>query len=164
MVYRVLAVGVDVLHAAAMVLWVGGIPLLFWRRWPRWTRAYVYYSIGFIVVSQVSDFWLGECFLTTLARYLYDLGGEAESTRTWFTVRLAERVFRLRPSEAAVRVATKALILIVCAGTLLDLYRARRATSSPPRYDRVGTPGMGGDRLSDGLHDAGGTPHRSPGQ
>lgn len=124
--YSFLAGIVDFLHAAAMVLWVGGIPLLFWRRWPRLTTFYIYYSIIFIIISQVSDYWLGECFLTTVARALRRLGGTAEPDRTWFTVRLAEQVFRLRPSEAAVRVVTKVLILIVCVGTLVHMGRTRR--------------------------------------
>ncbi len=134
--YPFLADVVDVLHAAAMVLWVGGVPLLVWRRWPRLTTFYIHYSIIFIIISQTSDYWLGECFLTTLARYLRRLGGTAEPEPTWFTVRLAEQVFRLRPSEAAVRVATKVLIFIVCVGLLVHMVRGRRIGRAPGRYPR----------------------------
>jgi len=132
--YSFLADVVDVLHAGAMVAWVGGLPLLFWRRWPRLTTLYIYYSILFILVSQVSDFVLGECFLTTLARALRHLGGVTEPDRTWFTIRMAEQVFRLRPSEAAVRVVTKVLVLIVCVGTLIHMFRTHRTGPTLRRY------------------------------
>src|SRR6185369_14576291 len=61
----VLASMVDFVHALFMAVWVLGLPLLFWRRFPRATWWYAVYAVTFIVLSQGSRIWLGECFLTT---------------------------------------------------------------------------------------------------
>ncbi len=114
----------DALHALLMVLWITGIPLLFWHRWPRLSRAYAAYSIAFIVVSQGSQWLLGECFLTTWARYFWLRGSGAppnELHRDWFTVRCAEAVFHMRPSQRAVSIAWETLVLVSSVGMLVWL-------------------------------------------
>jgi hypothetical protein len=134
MAAAVLAATVDLVHALLMAAWALGLPLLFWRRWPRATRAYAAYAIAFVVVNQLSQALLGECILTVVARALWehapagaDLGG-AGATDEWFTVRLARAVFGLTPSHHAIKVASEVLILATAAGVLVR----------PPRRD--GTP------------------------
>ncbi len=112
-----LAASIDFVHALLMAAWVCGLPLLFWRRWPRLTRAYGVYAVAFIVVSQASHFALGECFLTTLARMCLRSATTAVSSE-WFTVRVAQAVFHLTPSHRSVVWISEALILITAIGVL----------------------------------------------
>jgi hypothetical protein len=102
-----------------MAAWVLGLPLLFWHRWRRWTRAYALYAIGFVVVNQLSHALLGECVLTTLARACWRSapgGGGSAASDEWFTVRIAQAVFRLTPSHRTIKLASEALILLTAAG------------------------------------------------
>lgn len=128
------AVAVDVVHALLMVAWVLGLPMLLWHRWPRLTRAYAWYSVVFVVINVVSQWTLDECFLTTLARFLWKSGGAGvpDNVDEWFSVRFAELVFRMTPSHAAVKRATEALIFVTAVGVLHTM-RKLRATSSAPR-------------------------------
>lgn len=125
----VLASAVDVLHALFMVLWVVGLPLLFWHRWPRATVAYGVYALVFAAVNQGSHLLLGECFLTTIARAVWQRSGAATPAHAdeWFTVRLAERVFALTPSHQGVKLVTEALIVIIAIGTLYSMHGLRGA-------------------------------------
>lgn len=118
---------VDFFHALAMASWVAGLPLLVWHRWPRLTRAYGIYAVSFIVLSQVSQMVLGECFLTTLARVCWDRADGAASSSEWFTVRIAHAVFRMTPSHRAISLISEALILITAGGVLFSLKRAHGA-------------------------------------
>jgi hypothetical protein len=89
-----LAIGTDFIHITFMVLWAVGLPLLVWHRWPRLSLAYTVYAIAFVIVSQLSHYTLGECFLTTLSRYLWELAGAgADGT---FTGRLVIMVAGVR--------------------------------------------------------------------
>src|SRR2546421_10813670 len=101
--WSMLGASLDLLHALLMAAWVLGLPLLFWRRPPGAARAYGVYAIGFIVVSQGSHAALGECFLTAVARACWRhaslLGGSAQVSNEWFTVRLSQAIFRLTPSH-----------------------------------------------------------------
>jgi hypothetical protein len=126
---RDLARIVEVVHALLLVVWIVGMPLLFWRRWPRLTRWYGIYAISFVLLSQGSHHLLGECFVTTLARHLWESGAADPSRELdeWFTVRLAQRVFGLSPSHRSVILVWEAGILITAVGALLSL-RSRRRT------------------------------------
>src|SRR5258708_20582068 len=91
MTYDALAAALDAVHALLMVVWMASIPLLFSRRWLRLSRVCAIYSIAFIVVSQTSQWLLGECFLTTWARWLWRRGSGTppfERHADWFTLRL----------------------------------------------------------------------------
>ena len=115
----VLGASIDFIHAFLMAAWVMGIPLLFWHRWPRITQVYAVYAIGFIVINQLSDVILGECFLTTLAGMAWETAPHAASpspSREWFTVRLAGAIFRLTPSHRAIKLVSEGLILLTAAG------------------------------------------------
>ena len=126
-VYAFFAVTVDALHALLMVLWVGGLPLLFWHRWPRLTTWYGSFAIAFIVLNQASRFFLGECFLTTIARAFWD---RARFTRPahvdeWFTVRFATLVFHMTPTHRSIAVVSEALIFVTAMGALYSIRRLR---------------------------------------
>jgi hypothetical protein len=117
---QVLGSTVDVVHALLMAAWVVGLPLLFLRRWPRTTRIYGVYAISFIVMSQVSQITLGECFLTTISRGLWESSpGAARGSDEWFTVRLAKWVFDKTPSHRAIVLLSEFLILLTATGALM---------------------------------------------
>ncbi|MGZ3420303.1 MAG: hypothetical protein ACXWUG_00530 [Polyangiales bacterium] len=119
-----LSVTIDVAHALAMVVWVGGLPLLFASRWPQLTRVYAIYALAFVVLSQGSQWVLGECFLTTLARTA--LGG-GNVSREWFTVRLARTVFGLAPSERVVSVSFDIFVALLAIGWIANQWRRARS-------------------------------------
>lgn len=128
--YPVLGSLVDFVHALLMVAWVAGLPLLFWRKYPRLTAGYAVYSIGFIVAYQVSRLvFHGECFMTALSRWFWEKGGAPSAPEEWFTVRVATAIFRMTPSHKAVNMTAQALILITAMGMLVTLYRRRGARS-----------------------------------
>jgi hypothetical protein len=132
--WQMLGSVVDAFHALLMAAWVLGLPLLFWPRWPRLTRAYGIYAIGFILGSQASHLLLGECVFTRLARFFWELPGPGDpraSSREWFTVRLAEAVFHLTPSHRSIVLVSEGFILATAVGVLVSL-----RVSSPSREDR----------------------------
>jgi hypothetical protein len=126
--WHVLGASVDFLHAAAMAAWIAGLPLLFLgRRWPRASRAYVIFALAFIVLNQASHYLLGECFLTTIARWLYLHDRSGTASYEWFTVRLAEAVFRMAPSHRSIVVVGQALVAATAVGALVWLHHRRVA-------------------------------------
>jgi hypothetical protein len=116
-----------------MVGWVAGLPLLFWHRFPRATRWYAIYAVVFIVINQGSRFLLGECFLTTIARMLWEHGGAPPRTAPgeWFTVRMAMMVFHLIPSHRSIKLLSELLIFVTAVGMLVSMRRARKAHGAP---------------------------------
>ena len=126
-VYAFFAVTVDVLHALLMVLWVGGLPLLFWHRWPRLTTWYGSFAIAFIVLNQVSRFFLGECFLTTIARAFWERAWFTRPAHVdeWFTVRFATVVFHMTPTHRSIALVSEALIFVTALGALYSMRRLR---------------------------------------
>jgi hypothetical protein len=129
-----LAVAVDVLHAAAMVVWLAGLPLLLWHRWPRLTRVYAAYAVLFVVAYQVSRLALGECFLTTIARDLWNSGSAASAppdVEEWFTVRLARAVFSATPSHRAIIWISQILSVGTAIGALVVVRRTLHRKELP---------------------------------
>jgi hypothetical protein len=129
-----LAAYVDVAHAALMAAWVLGLPMLFVRRWPAWTRAYCVYAIAFVAINLASRAFLGECFLTTLARACWQAaaargGSHAPVPQEWFTVRMAEAVFRLTPSHQGVKLVSEVLIFVTAIGVLVSWRRTAHGDS-----------------------------------
>lgn len=129
----ILGAAVDVLHALFMAAWVLGLPLLFWHRFPRITRAYAIYAIAFVVLNQASELVLGECFLTTLARIGWQHTGSTTSATLadpdeWFTVRFAQAIFHLTPSHRGIKLASEGLILTTAIGVTYRALVARRAS------------------------------------
>jgi hypothetical protein len=134
-----MAVIVDVLHALAMVLWLIGLPLLVWHRWPRLTRAYAIYAVSFVVIYQVSRLALGECFLTTIARSLWNSqapGTAPPNVDEWFTVRLARAVFSATPSHRGIIWLSQVLSVATAIGALFVVHRTHRVhrARSPARW------------------------------
>lgn len=119
-----LAVAIDVFHALLMVGWIMGLPLLFWRSWPKISFAYCIFSIIFIIVNQVSHYTLGECVLTTIANWFYSQAGHGAPAE-WFTVRMAHLVFGVVPSHRGIKVATEILIGISAVGGVLTFFRRK---------------------------------------
>lgn len=131
--YAALATTTDLLHLGAMLAWGIGLPLLFWHRWRGLSLAYTWFALGFVVVSQVSHLMLGECFLTTVSRALWEAAGDV--TVGSFTARLVNRVAGFRPSEQAVVIAWEVAIVLTSIGMLWSLHRhrsARRALAGAP--------------------------------
>lgn len=118
------AAAVDVLHAMFMAIWLLGLPLLFWRRFPGASRAYGVYAVVFVVVSRLSHWTFGECFLTTISRSLWQAGGpSAPGSDEWFTVRVAHLVFGMTPSHRVIAWLSEALVLVTAVGVLVTLRR-----------------------------------------
>lgn len=117
------SVAVDAFHAVCMAAWILGLPLLFTRRWRVATRVFAAYAVTFVVVSQGSQWLLGECFLTTLARLAEGRGAPADPE--WFTVRLSRWVFGMAPSRRAVSRAFDLLVLVTAVGTLVRAHLHR---------------------------------------
>lgn len=138
----VLGATVDLLHALFMAAWVLGLPLLFWHRFPRLTRAYAFYAIGFVALNQLSDLVLDECFLTTLARMAWQWtpatsGGGLAAPDEWFTVRFAQAIFHLTPSHRGVKLASEALILTTAIGVAYRAIVTRRAAGKARQSARI---------------------------
>lgn len=129
-----LATLVDFIHALLIVVWVGGLPLLFWRHFPGVSRAYAVYAAAFVIVNLLSSWLIGECPLTILARLLWVRAPtRPPHTNEWFTVRFAELVFSLSPSHRSIKLITKALILASAVGVLYP----RRGRLSGPSVSRA---------------------------
>jgi hypothetical protein len=123
--YAALATTADIVHLGAMLAWGLGLPLLFWHRWRALSLGYTWFALGFVVVSQISHVFLGECFLTTLSRALWEAAGDV--TVGSFTARLVNAVAGFRPSEQAVVVVWELGIVATSVAMLWSLYRHRVA-------------------------------------
>jgi hypothetical protein len=124
--YAFFAATTDILHALAMVVWALGLPLLIWHRFPRISAAYTGYAVVFVVISQASHAWLGECFLTTLSRTLWSKSGAAtHEARISFTSRLVEAVAGIRPSEQSVVLIWESAIVATAVALVVQSYRTR---------------------------------------
>jgi len=130
--YAALAAGVDVVHAATMIVYFVGIPLLFVHRWARLTRAYAVYAVAFVVLSQGSQLLLGHCFFTSLSGSLWARSGWPVDVDEWFTVRLASWVFHRAPSERIVSRIGDAAVLATAIGAVWRLRSRRGHFSAPP--------------------------------
>jgi hypothetical protein len=121
-VYVLFAHAVDLIHAAAMVLWGAGLPLLFWHHFRRLSQWYSAYAIVFVLISVVSHQLLGECFLTTLSRELW-LSGGGYRDGTPFTAQLANFVAGIRPTDRAVVLAWEIAIVFTSLGSFWCWHR-----------------------------------------
>jgi hypothetical protein len=120
--YAWLAIASDLAHLAAMLAWALGLPLLFWHRWPRLSLVYGWYGLLFVLASQLSHVLIGECFLTSSSRWLWEAAGDP--TASSFTVRLVDTVAGFRPSERSVIVAWQIGVIATCIGALWSMHRA----------------------------------------
>lgn len=118
-----IAVFIDVLHALAMLFWILGLPLLFWHRLPRLTIGYACYAVVFIIINQISHYTLGECVLTTIARWFSQHSGQHASTEQWFSIRFAKLIFGLTPTHRDVKIAGELMIAVCAVGGLYSAYK-----------------------------------------
>jgi hypothetical protein len=125
---RLLAGLVELTHGLLMLVWGVGLPLLVWRRWPRLRHVYIWFSLGFVLVSLASHLLLGECVLTRWAHSLWQASGEA-SERVPFIVTFTNRVARIRPSTDTAVLIWELAIAAYC---LLGLWGWRRAGRNSP--------------------------------
>ena len=118
----IIAMTIDLIHAMAMVIWGIGLPLLIWHRYPRLSRAYMWYSLTFIVITLLSHWIWGQCFLTVLARVCWNAAG-IERTQVPFTVLLVNKVAGIRPSTRVGVLIWEFAVLISCIGNLWYWYK-----------------------------------------
>ena len=119
--YAVTATLVDTVHAALMVAYFVGIPLLFYHRWPRVSRIYALYAVTFVIFSQGPKLLWGHCFLTPLAGELWHRAGTSVVATEWFTVRLSNLVFHSAPSHRIISWIGDAFVLTTAVGAVLRL-------------------------------------------
>lgn len=117
---------VDVFHAILMMVWLLGLPLLFWHRYPRLSLVYIIYSLLFVIINLLSQHFLGECIFTTLSRYCWSFATTDIDSNEWFSVRFARFIFGLTPSHRAIKNITEILIAISALGGLYFLFLRRR--------------------------------------
>ena len=133
-----LAMGVDLVHAASMLVWGLGLPLLFWHRYPRLSRLYVGYALVFLAVSVGSHALLGECVLTTLSRALWQAGG-GHRDEVPFVVTLVNAVARVRPSTRAAVLVWELAIAVSALGVWWHFRQlGRRPRGGMPAASRRG--------------------------
>ncbi len=134
----VLATFIDFLHALLIAAWALGLPLLFWQRWPRVSRAYAGFAVAFVTLNLLSDWLIGECFLTTITRHFWEKASTHPAhIHEWFTVRFAELVFRLTPSHEAIKLVSKALVFVTAIGVLVHVNVSARVAGGRTRRDRA---------------------------
>lgn len=124
-----LAMLVDVIHALAMLLWGLGLPLLVWHRFERLSHLYTVFALLFVAFSVLSHWTLGECFLTTLARWFWLASGGWRDTVP-FTMLLANAVAGIRPSARSAVLVWEAAILVTSLGGLWSWRKARSRQSA----------------------------------
>lgn len=128
-VYELMAMTVDVTHAAAMLVWGLGLPLLFWHRFERLSHWYTWFAASFVVTTVLSRIALGECFLTTLARELWEAAGGFRD-HVPFTVVLVSTVAGLRPTTRTAVLLWELAVLFTSLGSLWSWRRAHARRSA----------------------------------
>lgn len=155
-----LAATVDAFHAALMTGWLLGLPLLFWHRWPRLSRAYGVYAVVFVLATRMSHYVLGECFLTNISRRFWTAASTTRDTDEWFTVRFARLVFGLTPSHRAIAVVSEALVFITAAGVLVLLRRHHRESGEAQERGVRQAAAPFGNRFDTSMPSSGSRPSR----
>ena len=148
-VLQLLAALTDVVHAGVMLAWGIGMPFLFWHRFARLSRAYMWFSLVFVVATVGSRALLGECFLTTIARELW-LAGDGFREQLPFTVLLTEWVAGIRPTAREAVLLWEFAVFASSVGGLWCWYRTGELPrmSAPPTKGRVeASAKAGGGRL-----------------
>jgi hypothetical protein len=135
---QLLAAITDIVHAGVMLVWGLGMPFLFWHRFARLSRAYMWFSLVFVVVTVASRVLIGECFLTTIARELW-LAGDGFREQMPFTVLLTEWVAGIRPTAREAVLLWEFAVFVSSAGGLWCWYRTTELprASAPPSKGRA---------------------------
>lgn len=139
--FKILAGTVELCHGLLMVAWGLGLPLLVWRRFERLSRAYVWFSLSFVLGSLLSSVLLGECVLTTVAHWLWQAGGGHEE-KVPFIVTFTNAVASIRPSADSAVLIWKISIGVYCAVGLWA-WRGRSDEGARPPPDSRAHPAGG---------------------
>jgi hypothetical protein len=126
--YAVLAAASEVIHAASMVVWLFGLPLLFVPKWRRAAHVYAVYAIAFVVLSQGSRLFLGTCFLTDVTGWLWGRAGWPPESNEWFTTRLSRAVFGAAPTQRWITRLSEIFAVVTALGVLF-LHRGKLSAS-----------------------------------
>lgn len=118
-----IAVSIQVLHALVMILWILGLPLLFWHRYPKLSIGYAFYAVVFIIINQVSHYTLGECVLTTIERWFWQHSLMHEPTEQWFSIRFAQLIFGFTPSHKGIKISGEVLIALCAVGGMFSIWK-----------------------------------------
>lgn len=130
-----------------MIVWGLGLPLLFWHRYERLSRAYNWFVIVFVVISVGSKLVLGECVLTTLARHLW-LAGGGYRAGVPFTVLFVNAIAGIRPTTES---AVLAWEIAITATSIGSLYCWRGTRPGRRRRDRRRVPRDPGSAMLPGV-------------
>ena len=128
--FRLLAGLVELAHGLLMLAWGLGLPLLVWRRWPRLRHAYIWFSLGFVLVSLASHALLDECVLTFWAHALWEATGVA-SEQVPFVVTFTNCIAGVRPSTDTAVLIWELAIAAYCVLGLWGWRRGGRYRSNP---------------------------------
>jgi hypothetical protein len=112
---------VEFLHALVILGLIVLVPFLFYRRWRKLTIFAAVYSIIFIVVNRISQWTLGECIFTRIARWV---GGAWDGQL--FIVKFSNTIFGFIPSNKQVVLLEQAMVLIVCIGILFSFGKGKK--------------------------------------
>ena len=124
-VYSALAQTVDVAHALSMLVWGLGLPLLVWHRFPRLSRTYMWFAVVFVLISVGSHVLLGECVLTTAARFLWHASGRARDGAPFMTL-LVNQLAGFRPNNRIIVLVWELAVFATSVGSLWCWARTTR--------------------------------------
>src|SRR5579859_2116961 len=102
---------IEFIHSLLIILLVILIPFLFFSKWRKLQIFSAIYCAIFIVGNRLSQWFLGECWLTRLARYA---GGVWDGQL--FIVKFSRGVFNCIPTNKQIIYLEQAMFLIVCLG------------------------------------------------
>ena len=129
--YSILATLVDLAHVSSMLVWGLGLPFLVWHRFPRLSRAYMWFAVGFVLISVGSHYVLGVCVLSTLARSLWRAAGSARDGAP-FIGTLLQKVAGLHPSNRKIVLIWELAVLATSVGSLWCWARTSRKRYAAP--------------------------------
>lgn len=124
-----MAMAVDITHAAAMLAWGLGLPLLVWHRFERLSHFYTLFAVLFVVSSVGSHWAIGQCFLTALARWLWEASGTWRNAEP-FTVIIVNTVAGIRPTTQTAVSVWQIAVLVTSLGGLWSWRKAQRRRSA----------------------------------
>lgn len=85
------------------------------------------FGLAFIVVNQASQFFLGECIFTTIARFFYVRSSYVPpNINDWFIVRVSKTIFKISPTQLWITSATKILVGLFSVGGMYVLLDKRK--------------------------------------
>lgn len=118
------------------------------------------YAVLFVLVTRMSHYLLGECFLTNISRRFWNAASTTPDADEWFTVRFARLVFGLTPSHRAIAIVSEALVFVTAAGVLVLLRRGHRGSGEAQERGRRQAAAPFGTRFDTSIPSSGSRPSR----